>query len=423
MLIDFSVANFRSFASQQQLSLNAGRFRSERVGAVLDTLSKTTPHLLRVAAILGANGAGKSSFVAAIDFLQSFVARSAQSTQMGDRIKVTPFKLDRTLSAMPSSFEIGFLHEGVEYKYAVSLNSTRVVHECLFSQSSNQPLRQVFLRQWENEKEVWSLGTLPKEQAKLWQQSTRPNALFLSTAVQLNSDMLAKPFEWITDKLKVQSTTSSFSAALTSHLIKEHVEDGCREEILNLLREADLGIRNVLIEEQDFDADELPSDVPEELRKRLIEEFKDKKFLLAKFEHRGRPGSYTVLDYDDESDGTQRLYEMAGPLITSLRHDYTLVIDEIETSLHPLLVRLIIDKFQRPEREGGQAQIIFSSHSDSLLDSNILERDQFWFVEKRRGQSELIPLQEYKPRKGEALRINYLRGKYGGIPSIAQVER
>lgn len=372
---------------------------------------------------MGANGAGKSSLIGAIEFLQNFVSRSAQSMQLGDAIEVNPFKLDDDLRKKPSEFDISFIYKGQEYSYGFAATKTRVTRECLFIRSDSQPLRQVFSRHFEEGSEEWNLGTLPKAQARLWRQSTRPNALFLSTAVQLNSDQLSDPFEWITKKLRVQAPGEPFSASLTSHFIKDHVEDGCRAEILNLLREADLGIRNVVVEEEDFDEDAIPSDMPEEMRRRIVDDFKDKKFLSAKFEHRGRGAQSVLFDYDEESDGTQRLYEMAGPLISSIRHDYTLIMDEIETSLHPYLVRLIIRMFQNPERHESTAQLIFSTHSDGLLDSGLLERDQFWFVEKRRGQSELIALNDYKPRKGEALRLNYLRGRYGGVPSIAQIGR
>lgn len=423
MLVEFSVANYRSFASQQRLSLNAGRFKSERIGVVLDTHSRFSPHLLRAAAILGANGAGKSSLIGGIGFLQGFVQTSARSMQLGDAINVEPFKLDEESISKPSEFEITFIFDHVEYTYSVSATASRVTHESLFSRSSSSALKQVFSRHLDGETEVWNLGALPQRQARLWKQSTRPNGLFLSTAVQLNSEQLAKPFEWITQKLRIQGSNDPFSASHTSHLIKDHVKDGCRAEVLNLLQEADLGIKNVVIEREDFDEQVLPSEIPDEIRRRIVDDLKDKRFLSPRFEHVSRERQPILFDYDDESDGTQRLYDMAGPLVSSVRHDYTLIVDELETSLHPYLVRLVVQMFQKPARIESKAQLIFSTHSDGLLDAGLLERDQFWFVEKRRGQSEMIALNDYRPRKGEALRINYLRGRYGGVPSIAQVDR
>jgi AAA15 family ATPase/GTPase len=178
-----------------------------------------------------------------------------------------------------------------------------------------------------------------------------------------------------------------------------------------------------MIEDVAFDASSLPIDMPDEVRETIINEMQDETFYSARFEHRTRQLQRVLFDFDEESDGTKRLFSMAGALVTAIRHNFTLVIDEIEESLHPYIVRLLVQMFQNPEIENSTAQLIFTTHSDGLLDSGLLERDQFWFVEKRRGATELIPLNDYRPRKGEAVRLNYLRGRYGGVPAIPSVTR
>ncbi len=417
-MIEFSVTNFRSIGEQQSLRMNAGRFTSERVGAVLDTCSKHLPNVLRAMALMGANGAGKSSIILGLQFLHRFVSESAQSTQIGDKIGVVPFKLDESFSDKPSEFEILFVYEEVEYQYDFSVNSNYIVSEQLLARSKGKAMKPIFSRERVRDDYIWSGKSLPKSKMKLWTESTRDNALFLSTAVQLNSKELSKPFEWISKKLRVQTSGSNFFPDLTSHLIKDHVEDGCRDKVINLIREADLGIRDIVVTEEDFDEDSLPEDMPDDIREKIIDQFKDETFYDTKFTHRTKQLKNVNFDYEDESDGTQRLYAMAGPIISSLEHDYVLVIDEIEMSLHPYIVRMLVNMFQNPDNAETHAQIIFTTHDDGFLDSGILERDQFVFVEKRRGQTQLIPLNDYRPRKGEALRSNYLRGRYGGVPSI-----
>jgi uncharacterized protein len=423
VLIEFSVANFRSFASEQTLSLNAGRFRSERVGAVLNTGSKSAPHLLRVAAILGANGAGKSNLISALAFLQSFVANSAQGMQRGDTINVEPFRLDADLVDKPSRFEIVFLHERREYHYTIATMASHVTLEKLHVREHGKGLRELFCRERKGEGYVWSIPSIPQDQADLWRRSTRENGLFLSQAVQLNSEEFSHPFLWITEHLKIRDSNDFFSPSMTSHLIKDHIEDGCQRDILNLLRESDLGIRDVIIEEIDFDESQLPDEIPEDIKKKIASEMKGKKQFRSKFAHNTKQNSRVLFDYEDESQGTQQLFNMAGHMVSAVRHNYTIVIDEIEASLHPYLLTLLIRMFQFPIFPDTEAQLVFATHSDSLLDSGLLERDQFWFVEKHNGESEIVPLNDFKPRKGEAIRLNYLKGRYGGVPAIAQSVR
>ena len=423
MLIEFSVANFRSFASEQRLSLNAGRFRSDRIGAVLDTQSKSAPHLLRSLAIMGANATGKSNLIEALAFFQDFVANSAQGMQLGEKIEVVPFRLDTEFADQPSQFEIVFLCQSREYHYSFSATQLHVVAEQLHVRESGKGLKELFCRERKGEGYKWNVPTIAKELADLWSRSTRENGLFLSQAVQLNSDEFAEPFQWLTKNLRIIRNGEFVSPSVTSHFIKDHVDDGCKKEILNLLREADFGICDIKIQERDFHESLLPSEMSDELKKSISSEMKGHKFVKAQFEHLSRQNESVLFEYEDESDGTQQLYNMAGPLITALRHDFTLVIDEIESSLHPYLLSLLVRSFQYPENRETKAQLIFTTHADGLLDSGLLERDQFWLVEKRGGGSELFPLNDYKPRKGEALRTNYLKGRYGGVPAIPQSVR
>ena len=393
MLLEFSLENYRSFGPEQKLSLSAGRFHSERIGAVMDSGSRTAPHVLRAAALLGANGAGKSSLIGGLGFFQTFIMTSAQGMQRGERIDVQPHLLDKLYRKEASKFEIRFHYEEVEYTYSISVTEKHVERECLMERPNGSSIRQVFSRsRSEDGSYEWELGKLPKTNARLWKQSTRDNALFLSTAIQLNSKELDSPFEWLTKKLRVQAANEPFYPAHTAHLIKDHVKDGCSVEVLNLIREADLGIRNVLIQERGFEEQVLPPEMPEEVRLRVLEDLKDQKYLKPTFQHRTIDNEIIDFELEDESDGTQRIFEMAGPIVSSLRHDYTLVIDEIDTSLHTFLVRLIIQKFQNPDKSDSRAQLVFSSHNDGLLDSGLLERDQFWFVEKLRGRSTITPV-------------------------------
>ena len=143
-------------------------------------------------------------------------------------------------------------------------------------------------------------------------------------------------------------------------------------------------------------------------------------FLMPTFEHRS--GKTTAkLEYADESQGTQKLFSLAGPILDILKHGKVLVIDELDRSLHPLLVRQIVSTFHDPVQNKRGAQLIFTTHDTSLLDNRLLRRDQIWFSEKKANQSSvLVPLTEFAPRKDEALEKGYLSGRYGGVPILSE---
>jgi hypothetical protein len=140
--------------------------------------------------------------------------------------------------------------------------------------------------------------------------------------------------------------------------------------------------------------------------------------LLPQFTHRVGDVS-AEFEYGDESQGTQKLFALAGPLLDIIKQGKILVIDELDRSLHPLLVRQVVSTFQDPALNDRGAQLLFTTHDTTLLDQTLLRRDQIWFAEKTAGQSSiLVPLSDFSPRKGEALERGYLAGRYGGVPIL-----
>ena len=127
------------------------------------------------------------------------------------------------------------------------------------------------------------------------------------------------------------------------------------------------------------------------------------------------------LDFAQESAGTRRLFALAGPSIDILESGYTVFVDELETSLHPILVRAFLQLLFCEQNNPNGAQVIFTTHNPILLDNTLLRRDQVWFTEKGKdGATHLYPLTDYKPRKGESLAKGYLSGRYGAIPFLPE---
>jgi hypothetical protein len=193
------------------------------------------------------------------------------------------------------------------------------------------------------------------------------------------------------------------------------------KKITKFLETADLSIDDVEVYENKFKPEDLPSDIPEGIRNEVLDRLTGSLILEAKTVHITPSGKRILLELEDESDGTQKIFALAGPVIDTLENGYVLVIDELNDNLHPLIVRYLVGLFNDPKTNKNNAQLVFTTHDSSLLDQEIFRRDQIWFCEKTKEQSsEIYPLTDFNPRKkAENLEKRYLSGRYGALPFIS----
>jgi len=419
MLIEFSVSNFRSISARQQLSFAAGALKEASQNQCFvpigsEYVQKLT--LLKSAVIYGANAAGKSNIIKALGAMRSVVLHSAKSGQRGDALPLVPFKLDGELLNKPSEFELVFVAQGVRYQYGFSACASRVHEEWLFAYPKGRP-QKWFSRVWDDElKEFdFEFGTGLAGEKQVWRSATRNNALFLSTAVQLNSEQLQPIFDWFKLGLHiigVNGVSPAFSA--------QYCHDGDQASVLDFLKAADLGIEGLDIQAEPFDEASLPDDLPDGLREVISAEMKDKKVFEVKTLHKTLQGVPVPFDLDDESTGSQKLFAFAGPWLDVLKMGSVLVVDELHDNLHPRLVQYLVELFHNPKTNSKNAQLVFTTHETSILNQDVFRRDQIWFCEKDEFQSTLLfPLTDFSPRKGrENLETAYLAGRYGAVPFI-----
>lgn len=414
MLVEFRVENFRSLREEQVLSLVASKDKTLQDTHTVSTGLKAAPSVLRSAVIYGANASGKSNLIKAIQYMRSAVAESASVIQPGQTFAVQPFRLDAQSAKEPTAFEVTFISDGVRYQYGFSLTPQRIVSEHLLVYKAFKPQRW-FERRYDAHtgKDVYDFGSGLKGPKNLWEGATRPNALFLSMAVQLNSDALRPVFDWFINGLVIFNEQAQLSPQVSIQKLQQ--TEG-RRQICNFLSAADISIADIEVVTRKVPEQALHSDLvagKTEVRNEEVEEHQ------LRFSHVTEQGE-TVFDLMDESSGTRNLLFLTGPVLDILRKGLTLVIDELDTSLHTLLVRELVRLFHRPEINTGGAQLIFTTHDTSLLDApDLFRRDQVWFVEKDSDQaSELVSLSEFSPRKNEALERGYLMGRYGGIPFL-----
>jgi len=416
MLIEFSVANFMSVRDRQSFSLSRGRGDELVETNTFKAKAASEFELLRSAAIYGPNASGKSNFVYALHIMQVIVRESATSIKRGDTLPVMPFRLSQSTRRAPSEFEVTFIAGGVRYQYGFSATAERVHQEWLLAYPKGRP-QHWFGREWNEESNSydWELGNNLIGEKQLWKKSTRDNALFLSTAVQLNSEPLQPVYDWFANTLRmsgVEGLPVEFSATLC--------EGKQKEQILNFMRMADLYISDVIVEKHPFDIDALPKDMPMAVKEAFVEDFKDKQFVEIKTVHKSAEGETVLFNFKEESSGTQKFFAYAGPWINVLEEGCVMFVDELHNSLHPKLVWFLVNLFQSNESNPNNAQLVFTTHETSILNQNVFRRDQIWFCEKEKEQeTNVYPLTDFSPRKGhENLELAYLSGRYGALPYL-----
>lgn len=423
MLIEFRVTNHRSLRDEQVITMEAGR-----VGEEDDERPRTVPgypeRLLTVAGIYGPNASGKSNVLAAMAFMRDAVVMSHRfwSPEGGllpeASVPRDPFAWGTTKDS-PSLFEVTFLIDHVRYQYGFQASNDEFVEEWLYAWPSGK--KQVW---YERENGVFKFGENLKGENRVIEEVTRPNALFLSAAVQHRHPQLAKIYAWFRsfEVLNLQEgrhySGLSYAFAPEAALVQlfeeradrrplfpdEELQDYFLDAFHKFLRQADTGIVAVRVERSKSD----------EKRRRFGSRF----FL----KHQSESGD-AWLPLREESHGTRTLFHMAFPILRALKEGSLVLIDEVERSLHPYLARKLIDQFNDPVANPNHAQVIFTTHDTNLLGTTLgdpaLRRDQVWLTEKdAEGATELYPLTDYKPRKAENLERGYLQGRYGAIPFL-----
>ena len=417
MLIEFAVENYRSLREGQRLSLVASGDEVHEPTHV--ALAPDGERVLRVAAVYGPNASGKSNLLAAVSAMRRVVLGSARGT-LGDEIaEAQSFGLDEASVDVPTTFEAVFVADGVRYQYGFSATRERVEAEWLYAFPKRRS-RLLFSRELEGGEEAYEFGETLAGPKKVYRDATRPNALFLSTAIQLNSAPLRPVHGWFLRSLVYADPTRGVNPYRPHRGTLRHCEtEEGRERVVRLLRAADVGIEDMVVETVEADSTVLPPSIRERGTEADVERYlRMRRQTLVRFVHEGASPGAAPLPLRAESLGTQRLFALAGRLLDVLEDGLVLVADELGSSLHPNILRAIVELFVDPEANRAGAQLVFTTHDTNLLDQGLLRRDQYWFTEKGRdGATTLYPLTDFKPRKGvEPLEKNYLKGRYGALP-------
>ena len=283
MLIEFEVDNFMSIKEQQTFSLVASKNKELMDSHTFDAplAEQSSIKLLRSAAVYGPNAGGKTNLIDALRIMREIVLKSALEKGRGDALPVVPFKLHHETRQAPSKFQVTFIVGDIRYRYGFSATLERIIEEWLYAFPRNR-IQRWFKRTWnaKEQKHHWRFGAFLTGEKTVWQKSTRDNALFLSTAVQLNSQQLQPIYDWFKETLHCVGAAGlnpDFSASLC--------EAGDKMRIPDFLNTADLGIDDVRIEKEKFNPQEFPQDMPDTLKQAFIKEMEDKELYSIRTVH------------------------------------------------------------------------------------------------------------------------------------------
>lgn len=425
MLLEFSVSNFRSFRKRQTLSLAASaQDKSLPENCIPLELPGATPRQwLKGIAIYGANASGKTTILEGLKALGKFVTTSAGATDPRDPIlHVEPFALCAGGGKEPAAWEVVLVAEGVRYTYRVAATQERIWHESLraFTSAKGQTW---FQRDWSPESRTYQWTPerptdFPRD-SRL-ESDTLSNMLYLSKHIASNRTELEPIFRWFKERLSFLHLDANWNLSGDYTLSKLHEKGTSADRIVALLRHADLGVLDASRVERPARQDLIKAfeQAPEGLREHMLERLKQPSF-EPQLLHRGEGGASYPLPWKAESAGTHRLFALAALWLNILADGDVVFIDELDTSMHPLMVAELLRLLFSAEYSPNAAQVIFTTHNPLLLDTTLLRRDQVWFADKdAAGEGHLYPLTDYTPRKDESLVRGYLSGRYGAVPFV-----
>ena len=434
MLLRFGVGNHLSIRDYQELLLSASR-RIKREGLTMP-VPTLQEDVVPLAAIYGPNAAGKSNLIDALDEIQRAIIRSHKDLGATDPIPQDPFRLDDESRTNPTRFDCTFTVDGSSddefenvYEYGFEFTAKEFEREWLYQtvRKQRQSTQLLFERKTRDGQVQVNFGGELRGENKLIEKITRPNSLFLSAAAQNNHPKLTDIYRYFATRWRVILREDAMDeAAVVKHLVDyPHMN-----QLLQLVQQADVGITDIDLQEVqpsqyqlDFTQNVVgvmselvrPEIDTEAFSNHVLDKFRDAKRL--RLTHSASEGNM-AFGYNLESKGTRTLISLLIPALEALSTGSLLVVDELDTSLHPDLAKAFVSLFNRESSNPHGAQLIFSTHDVTLLGSDSLQQDEVWMTDKGRdGVSRFTPLTEFRLRSRDDIEKAYRAGRLGGVPS------
>lgn len=454
MLLRFSVGNHRSIRDAQELLLTASeRIKPEERRGTVFPVAAIQEDALPAVALYGSNASGKSNTIEALYWMRQLIVSSHADMKPTSPIPRQPFLLDDDSQAKPTQLECTFTLGCAEelssngqttkevppvYTYGFKYTEKEICEEWLYQEAAEEEQdNQLLFRRTTIDGEI----TLEVTDSQLSEENqiieiirkiTRPNSLFLSAAAQNNHPKLLKIYKYFFEMIFI-GRPEFIKESSVADCFSDFRDQGKLKDILNILKQADIGITDITVRQTNLPENqietmrELSKIIPQVISKHTPFEAQivspgSMSVKQLDFIHSIDDGKPRSLGYESESRGTQILLTLLMPALHVLYEGLVLVIDELDTSLHPDLSRSLLSLFHRKASNPHGAQLLFSTHDVTLLDSDVLQQDEIWFTDKDSdGASRLTPLTDFKlPPPGEVrhgdIEQAYRRGRFGGVP-------
>lgn len=422
MLIEFSVGNYLSFKEKVTFSMVATDLGAKTELDYDNTFQVDKElTLLKSAAIYGANASGKSNLIKAIGFMKWFVINSSSNTQITDLINVSEFRLSTETLNKPSFFEIVFLLDKKIYRYGFELTKKEIISEWLYYTPTTREYNYFNRKQQK-------INILKKfSEGERLESKTRPNALFLSVVAQFNGKISEKILTWFRETSILSGVSRDFPTRYTAKLLREKQY---HKNIITLIKNLDLNINDIKTKDVAVSSAKIPQEVLEMFLQTMKEDglsisssdltMTEIITIHKKYNRDGKIIGLEEFDLEsNESEGTQKLFAFAAPIVTTLEEGRILIIDELDARLHPLITKSIIELFNSEDINTNNAQLIFTTHDTNILSKTLFRPDQIWFTEKDKYEAtDLYSLVEYKIDENSSFEDDYINGRYGAIPYI-----
>lgn len=411
MLIEFEFENYKSFKNRTFFSMEATKIDDLKEHLIDNQYLKTS-------AIIGANGSGKSNLIRA--FLKfSSIVKNSIDIEKQKKYPHEPFKLDIRTNDKPTFFRVLFLKENIFFEYLFEIEKNgNILREELYQKEIGKNKKYLFKRKKQNI--IYNKRSF--KEAKGLEEKTRENALFLAVVNQFNGKTATKVYDFITQELLVitDMDCNDDLELIAKTLLKD---EKIKNKTVEILSKLDFSIKDIEIKKEELpisileqikNDDNIPKDIKDKILSDGIEIIKTKHYLFENDKIKG----FADFNLFEESEGTKKLIFLLPILINAIEKNNILIIDELDNSLHTLLIKKLIDWFAK---NSGKSQFIFTTHDLNILDKpEILRRDEIWFVSKNQKYeySELYSLIEFNVRKDKNILKGLLKGEFGAVPII-----